>query len=606
MSPSPTRYTAMTLIRRLLPVILILLVSVCAHSQEAAAVDSLRKAMEKAVTLEQKFPLMEELSRVLMNVSPKQSDEMGSQLITLAEESRDRKYMFKAYLSNGTRCSYMASQKVYSDKALGFYNKALELARQNRLTEETAIAQQHQALFYLMIPDKEKAFAYITQASSLTATLPNDSLRAESFNIFGQVYQAKNENIMALRSYLNGLRLAEDIKNPALIRNCYIYLSDFYSDIEDYDKSIDYMTLAFKKLDQINEKNVPYQKVIYTNNLGNLFAKKKNYDIAISYFERSIRMADSLKFSTLKIPGYISLLNQYLRIDEPQKALNYLNSKEGDELKKYLTNFGMAPVIDQAYGVVYTGLGRFDSAGILLEKARPMFENSGNEYNKVGFIAQLATYYNKSGNYKMAIEQYLQVKELSERNGWLENVEKAAKYLDTLYRKTGNLQESGKYNALYYQYKDSIKTLKRENEMRKEEADDEQQRLLKSQKEAEELKKRRNNIQYLAIVIGIISLFLSLVVLGMFKVSAGVIKAIGFFVFLMFFEFIFLIFKKNIYEFTKGEPWKDLAFMIGLAAILVPLHHWLEHKVLHYLTSHNRLTAAGHQIRRRIFGRGDQ
>ncbi len=595
----------MNRLRRLITVILLLIVSLSARSQEAAAVDSLRMAMAKANTLEEKFPLMEELSRVLMNVNPAQSDEVGSQLITLAEESRDRKYMFKAYLSNGTRCSYMASQKAYSDKSLSFYNKALELARQNRLTEETAIAQQHLALFYLMIPDKEKAFAYITQASSQTATLPNDSLRAESFNIFGQVYQAKNEYIMALRSYLNGLRLAEEIKNPALVRNCYIYLSDFYSDIEDYDKSIDYMTLAYKKLDQINEKNVAYQKVIYTNNLGNLFAKKKNYDIAISYFERSIRMADSLKFSTLKIPGYISLLNQYLRIDEPQKALNYLNSKEGDELKKYLTNFGMAPVIDQAYGVVYTGLGRYDSAGILLEKAGPMFENSGNDYNKVGFLAQLASYYNKSGNYKMAIEKYLLVKEFSERNGWLENVEKASKYLDTLYRKTGNLQESGKYNALYYQYKDSIKTLKRENEMRKEEADDEQQRLLKSQKEAEELKKRRNNIQYLAIVIGIISLFLSLVVLGMFKVSAGVIKAIGFFVFLMFFEFIFLIFKKNIYEFTKGEPWKDLAFMIALAAILVPLHHWLEHKVLHYLTSHNRLTAAGHQIRRRIFGRGD-
>jgi tetratricopeptide (TPR) repeat protein len=596
----------MHLLRRLLPVIFILFVSLSARSQEAAAVDSIRTALAKAVTLEEKFPLMEELSRVLMNVSPKQSDEIGSQLITLAEESRDRKYMFKAYLSNGTRCSYMASQKAYSDKALGFYNKALELARQNRLTEETAIAQQHLAMFYLMIPDKEKAFAFITQASSLTATLPNDSLRAESLNIFGQVYQAKNENILALRSYLNGLRLAEDIKNPALIRNCYIYLSDFYSDIEDYDKSIDFMTLAYKKLDEITEKNVPYYKVIYTNNLGNLFAKKKNYDIAISYFERSIRMADSLKFSTLKIPGYVSLLNQYLRIDEPQKALNYLNSKAGDELKKYLTNFGMAPVIDQAYGVIYTGLGRFDSAGLLLEKARPMFENSGNEYNKVGFLAQLASFYNKSGNYKMAIDHYLQVKELSERNGWLENVEKASKYLDTLYRKTGNLQESGKYNAIYYQYKDSIKTLKRENEMRKEEADDEQQRLLKTQKEADELKKRRNNIQYLAIVIGIFSLFVSLVILGMFKVSSGVIRAIGFFVFLMFFEFIFLIFKKNIYEFTKGEPWKDLGFMIALAAILVPLHHWLEHKVLHYLTSHNRLTAAGHHIRKKIFGRGDQ
>lgn len=600
----------MTLIRRLIPVILLLIVSVSARSQEAAAVDSLRMAMAKASTLEQKFPLMEELSRVLMNVNPKQSDEVGSQLITLAEESRDRKYMFKAYLSNGDRSSYMASQKAYSDKALGFYNKALDLARQNRLNEETGIAQQHLALFYLMIPDNEKAFSYITQASSLTATLPNDSLQAESYNIFGQVYQAKNENIMALRSYLNGLRQAEEIKNPALVRNCYIYLSDFYSDIEDYDKSIDYMTLAYKKLDQINEKNVPYQKVIYTNNLGNLFAKKKNYDIAISYFERSIRMADSLKFSTLKIPGYISLLNQYLRIDEPQKALNYLNSKEGDELKKYLTNFGMAPVIDQAYGVVYTGLGRYDSAGILLEKARPMFENSGNDYNKVGFMAQLASYYNKSGNYKMAIEQYLKVKEVSEKNGWLENVEKAAKYLDTLYRKTGNLQESGKYNALYYQFKDSIETLRQDKEMSQMRAEDENLRdekaRLEAQKAAEEKKRQRNNIQYLAIVIGIISLFVSLVILGMFKVSAGVIRAVGFFVFLMFFEFIFLIFKKQIYAQTQGEPWKDLAFMIALAAILVPLHHWLEHKVLHYLTSHNRLTAAGHQIRKKIFGRGDQ
>ena len=596
----------MNRLRRLIPVILLLIVSLSARSQEAAAVDSLRKAMAKANTLEQKFPMMEELSRVLMNVNPKQSDDMGSQLITLAEESRDRKYMFKAYLSNGDRSSYMASQKAYSDKAIEFYEKALALAKQNRMIEETGTAQLHLAMLYLMIPDKEKALSIASEAKSLLENQSNDSLKAESLNVEGQAYQAKRGNIIALQRYFKALRLAEKINNPALIRNCYLYLSDFYSDIEDYDKAIDFMTLAYKQLDKLNEKNVPYQKVIYTNNLGNLFAKKKNYNIAISYFERSIRMADSLKFSTLKIPGYVSLLNQYIRLDEPQKALDYLNSSSGAELKKYLSNFGMAPVIDQAYGVVYTGLGRFDSAGILLEKARPMFENSTNLYNKVGFLAQLASYYNKSGNYKLAIDHYLQVMQLSEQNGWLENVEKAAKYLDTLYRKTGNLDEAGKFNIIYYKYKDSIKTLLIENDIRKEEAEDERQRQLEAEKEAEELKKRRNNIQYLAIVIGIISLFVSLVILGMFKVSAGVIRAIGFFVFLMFFEFIFLIFKKNIYEFTKGEPWKDLAFMIALAAILVPLHHWLEHKVLHYLTSHNRLTAAGHHIRKRIFGRGDQ
>jgi tetratricopeptide (TPR) repeat protein len=573
------------------------------YAQEAAAVDSIKNALSKATTAQEKVALLDELSRVQMNVNPKEADETGANLIRVAEESRDRKLMFKAYLSNGTRCSYMANQKTYSERAIEFYNKALEVARQNKMEEEVGSAQMYLSGLYLMIPDKEKALSYASEASSSVSTLRNDSLRAEAYNTYGQVYLARNQKKLALQNFLNALRIGEDIKNPSLIRNCYLYLSSFYSSIENYDKAIDYMTLAYQKLDELKEKNVPYQKVIYTNSIGNLFAYKKNYDIAISYFERSIRMADSLKFSTLKIPGYVSLLNQYLRIDEPQKALNYLNSASGDNLKKYLGNFGMAPVIDQAYGVIYTELGRFDSAGIYLAKARPMFENSTNGNSQVGFYAQMASYYRKSGDKKNAIIYYLKVKELSEKNGLLENIKKASQYLDTLYSETGNAALAGKYNAVYYQYKDSIETLKREKELTQVEVDDEQLRQEKLAKEAEETKRRRNNIQYLGIVIGIIALFITLVVLGMFKISAGLIKAMGFFVFIMFFEFIFLLFKKNIYHYTEGEPWKDLAFMIALAALLVPLHHWMEHKVLHYLTSHNRLTTAGHHIRNKIFRR---
>lgn len=589
--------------RRVLLFFLSMAASVVILAQEAVAVDSLKIALGKVTTITEKVNILDELSRVLMNVNPKEADEYGNKLIAVAEESRDRKLMFKAYLSNGTRCSYFASQKAYSQKSIEFYNKALELARQNRMEEEVGAAQMHLSTVYRLIPDNDKALSYATQAFSLVSTLRNDSLRAEAHNVYGQAYQAKNENILALRNYLSALRIAEELKNPSLILNCYQYLSSFYSEIEDYDKAIDYMTMAYKKLDDTREKNAPYQKVIFNNYIGNLYAYKKNYDMAISYFELSIRMADSLKFSTLKIPAYVSLLNQYLRIDEPKKALDYLNSPPGDNLKKYLGNFGMASMIDQAYGVVYTELGNYDSARIYLERARPMFENSSNENNKVNFYTQLASFYRKSGDKEHAIEYYLKVKEFSEKNGLLENVKRASRYLDTLYRQSGDIATASIYNGIYYQYKDSIETLKREKELTQVEAADEQQRQLRAVKEKEEKDRQRNNIQYLAITIGIVALFIGLVVLGMFKVSANTIKMIGFFAFLMFFEFIFLIFKKNIYSITKGEPVKDLLFMIGLAALLLPLHHWLEHKVIHYLTSHNRLTSAGHHIKRRLFRR---
>ena len=182
----------------------------------------------------------------------------------------------------------------------------------------------------------------------------------------------------------------------------------------------------------------------------------------------------------------------------------------------------------------------------------------------------------------------------------------ASKKLDSLYRAKGDFKTSGIYSGLYYQYKDSIDQLNKEKELSQEEADAEQLRKERLDKEQEELKRRKNNIQYMAIIFGIVLLFITLVLLGMFKVSAGLIKAIGFFVFLMLFEFIFLVFKKKIYYYTNGEPWKDLLFMIGLAALLVPLHHWMEHKVLHYLTSHNRLTSAGHKIKKRLFRRTNE
>lgn len=78
-------------------------------------------------------------------------------------------------------------------------------------------------------------------------------------------------------------------------------------------------------------------------------------------------------------------------------------------------------------------------------------------------------------------------------------------------------------------------------------------------------------------------LFIALILMGLSQVSTRTIRALGFFSFLLFFEVILLLFKKQIYPLTHGEPWMDLAFMVALAAIIVPLHHWAEHQMVNYL-----------------------
>ncbi|HEX6848300.1 MAG TPA: tetratricopeptide repeat protein [Chitinophagaceae bacterium] len=561
--------------------------------QQAAAVDSIKSSLAGAKTPEEKVFWLDNLSRTLMNVNLPQAEEYGKQLITFAEETRDRKLMVKAYMSNGERCGYFAGQKVHMNKSIEYYNKALEIAKQNKMEEKVGEIQLRLTSIYLIGSDREKALQNINQAFSLISTLKNDSLLAESHNLYGMVYQARNEKTLALRHFLNALRIAEDKNNTNVLRNSYVHLSNFYTRIEDHDKAIDYYMKAYKLLDKMKEKNVPYQRCIDINMLGNLFANKKNYDIAITYFERSIRMADSLKFTTLKIPGSISLINQYLRIDQPQKALDYFNSAAGENMKKFMIGFGLSSVIDQSYGYIYTELGRFDSAKYRFIRAIPYFENNTNASNKISFYLQVANMYKKVGDKAKAIEYFQKVKEMSENNGSLEGIRTAAKQLDSLYMATGDYKQASLYNSVYYKYKDSIEKLNKENELAQIEAFDEQQRQERILAEKEEAKEKRNRIQYMAITIAIGVLFIALVMMGWFKVSANTIRAIGFISFLVFFEFLFLIFKKNIYGLTNGEPLYDLALMIGLAAILVPLHHKLEHRVIHFLTSHHMLKLRG-------------
>ncbi|HEU4860640.1 MAG TPA: tetratricopeptide repeat protein [Chitinophagaceae bacterium] len=562
-------------------------------AQQAAALDSMKSSFAKAKTAEEKVFWLDMLSRTAMNVNPGQAEEYGKQLITFAEETRDRKLMVKAYMSNGIRCGYFTGQKDYAARSVEYYNKALQIARQNKMEEETGAIQLKLCAIHLAIPDKDRALNYINQAFSLISTLKNDSLKAEAHNTYGLVYQARNEKTLSLRHFLNGLQVAEATKIPELRRNCYLHLSNFYSRIEDYDKAIDYYMKANKELDHVRGGNVGYQRAIDFNSIGNLFASKRNNDIALSYFEKSIALADSLKFPTLKIPGYLSVLNQHLRIDHPQKALEYMNSSSGLNLKKYLSNMGMSGQIDQVYAVIYTKLKDFDSAGLYFNKALPYFEQKTSEPNRINFYVQLGDYYQKTDKNDKAIEYFQKVKEMGERNGQLENTQAALGHLDSLYVKKGDFRLANQYNVLYYQYKDSIDKLKKENELTQIEAFDEQQRHQRALAEEQELKEKRNRIQYMGIIIGIAILFVALVMMGWFKVSATTIRAIGFFSFLIFFEFIFLVFKKNIYGITQGEPLYDLAFMIGLAAILVPLHHWLEHRVIHFLTSHHMLKLRG-------------
>lgn len=586
--------------RKLCFILLLVFIATTARSQ-TAVIDSFKRELAKAVTNEQKIEVLGYLSRTLMNTNLPEADKYGRQMIEVAEMSRDRKLMVKALLTNGERYSYLAGRKDNLDKAISYYTQGLELARKNKLDEQMISAYLFLSEVSRFNAAADKALNYCNQAYAHIGLVKNDSLAARVHLEYGSVYLSKNENILALKNFMTGIRMAEDLKNNQLIRASYAKLSGFYATIEDYDKAIDYQVKAYEKLNLIKTGQTPYARVQDLTRIGDLYTSKKSYDMAMAWYEKALKLADSLKFEPIKAMAYRSIVNNYLAADQPQKALSYFN--EHPQLKQFLVTVNFGHFVDQSYGYIYAKLGNYDSAKYYYNKIAPFFEQGVNSANQYSYNYQLGILYKKTKEYDKSLEYFLKARQIAEGMGQLETKRYVVTELDSLYQLKGDFKQAFVYASLNHAYKDSIEKLGKEKDLLQIEVADEQQRQERIDKEKTEKKRKRDNIQYMLITIGIASLFIFMVMLGMFKVSATTIKMVGFFTFLMFFEFIFLIFKKNIYSFTNGEPWKDLGFMILLAAILLPLHHWLEHRVIHYLTTHNRLTASGKGLMDRLLKR---
>ena len=563
----------------------ILLISfhVVGQQPNPAVIDSFKTQLANAKTSEHKVELLGFLSMTLMNTNIAEADKYGALMSREAEISRNRNLMVRAFLFNGQRYSFFSSNKAYIQKSLDYYNKGLELARKNKMEKESADFLLALSMLHCNIPDLDKAMNFATQALSIASDLKNDSLKVATYYSFGAVYQLKKEKILALRNYLTALRIAEEAKDALLLRSCYAVLSQFYADIKEYDKAIDYLKKGSEQLPMVkNMPNKEYTAVVDLFMMGDLYMQKKDFDMSVFYYDSSIAKAHELKYYPLKMPGYRGILRQYIQAKQPEKALAYLNSRE--DLRSFVANFGAAHVMHNSYAAIYTQLGKFDSARVYFEKAAPGFEAS-TPPAKLSFYYQYADFFSKAGEPAKSLEYFGKAMSIADQLKDLEWQQRIAKELDSVYAASGDFRQSRFYSNLYHDYKDSLQKLSEEKDLLQMELADEQQRQERLKKEELAALERKHTVQYTGISIGIGIVFILLVAMGIFRVSETTIKIMGFFSFILLFEFIILIADTKIHHWTHGEPLPILAIKIILIAALLPLHHWLEHKVVHYLTS---------------------
>lgn len=280
--------------------------------------------------------------------------------------------------------------------------------------------------------------------------------------------------------------------------------------------------------------------------------------------KEAYRIADSIK-------GSKRLYNEITGLIVAVLSNSNHNEVLADFLKKYRHHFFISPnynFLDYAtLAKAFAKIGNIDSARTLIDKAKEFLTTNPPPNQRRTYFSTLAMIATHDKNWNAAVDNYRQCLQITLAQNDLPD---CILYTDSL--KNILVKQSNLTGAVhYYKIGDSLQTelpkqVDKEDITRQEVASLEKEKQMQAL-EKEREKNQRHNVQYLGITFGVVTLFVSLLLMGIFKVSPRTIKILSFFSFLLFFEFIFLIFKKQIAVVTHGEPWKDLAFMVLLAAV---------------------------------------
>jgi len=489
--------------------------------------------------------------------------------------------------------SYFSNENIYSNKTDMSSSKAGTFAENMLVFAKTSTKNERMYEAYLSlskadltrrkfsnaIDDINKAYYHVSQMN-------NEKLRAECMLQMGYCQELNNKKIEAFRSYMDALFIANKINSNEIRFNAFERLATFYFSLKKYEKAKSYrkqqfdLVITTKPIDSLRIMNLYYDfaNVLYRTNEA---SEAKKLSFRIIYFSQQHDALLLKKIAFMQLRTYLvenALFNELRDLYQKQYPEEYLDLAAKDTSLYYRLN-----------SYILEANGKLDSAQFFYNKAEDLMANRAASIPLSNFYKRYGEFLLRIGKTDFATRKFDSAYKYALAANYFPYLIETTHYLDSLNYLQKDVDKAYQFAILNKHYTEQQAEVNKGEEMLQLEVENEaRQQELRVQMEEKETE-RRHNLQYTGMVIAIISFFILLTLLGTFKVHPGMIRALGFFSFIFFFEFITMIADHRIHDYTHGEPWKFMAFKIVLIAGLLPLHHWLEEKVIHYLVHHRML-----------------
>lgn len=390
---------------------------------------------------------------------------------------------------------------------------------------------------------------------SIAQRLKNDSLLAICYNWIGSYFAfTKGDNTAALDYYFKALPLAEKTKDKRRISSLYFDISLIYFTLQNKEEAVKNLRKGNENLPEQSSPMHLFMLMQYQRGMSEYYLRSRQNDSALYYTQQLA--ATSLKLNSLSF----------------QYGALYLSAN------------------------VYMQMNDKDMAEVYFKKAVTMTPQIASNAARLNFYETYIPFLFNNDSIAEARNQATQLMELGLKDNNNNIKLSAAGFLRQAFDSLHETDSAYYYAKMKDALNDSIFNQANINKIQAMEFNEQLRTMEDNAKKAGEALQRKQNIQYALIALGIIIFVILFLLLSRTIIVKE--RLISFFAvlgLLVVFEFINLLIHPWLAHLTNESPILMLLILVLIAALLIPLHHRLEHWIKEKMIEKNkaiRLAAA--------------
>jgi len=448
-------------------------------------------------------------------------------------------------------------------------------------------------LLFVALSQTVMMYAQTTVIEGLKQSLQNerkDTAKVTLLNNLSLAYLFSNPD-SALLFAQEGLILARQIKFEKGEIESLRKSGISFNVLGNYPKALEIELQALRKSEIIHDSTAI---AAILGNIGDVYSSEGDQRQSLNYSFQSKAMAESQH-------NEFRLSLQLLFIGDRYEKLNQLDSARfftnlGYNLSMKLQNDGLIGEALNYFGNIYSKMGQNGIAMEYYRSSFPYLLKAGNYNSFCESALGIARLFGTFGNSDSCV-YYAKLSLLTaQKRNFLARTMDAAKFLTDYYKSINRTDSAFVYQSATLAAQDSLFSRRKLSEILNLGFDEAIRQQEMTAAKAKALKERNDNIQYGIIGIGLVCFaMIFLLITRSIIVNEGWVRFLGILGLLLAFEFINLYIHPFIAEITGNTPGLMLVILVIIAALLIPLHHKIEHWIINKMVEKNkafRLTAA--------------